>query len=289
MLVPPARSIPPTPEELLKSLSAMERLHYRVARRMNLGVAKRWMALWQYTVGSIFIRSVTARRTAVFGMEHIHQAASDRPILLVANHRSYFDMFVVSSEVFRHTGVRRNLYFPIMGNPYYRTLFGLVANATVGFWTMFPPLFAHASYKEIDRHSLDTLQLLLSEGQQTMVGIHPEGGRNLDPDPYTLRRVQPGTGRVIHAARPQVIPVFIVGLENTLWDQVAANWRAPQPIRIHFGPPVVLDDLLALPPKGSTYKIITDHVMDRVRDLMENDRKLFAATSESTETQATGR
>jgi 1-acyl-sn-glycerol-3-phosphate acyltransferase len=250
---------------------------------MNRGLLKRWMGLWQYTVGSIFIRSVTARRTAVYGMDHIRQASLERPILLVANHRSYFDMFVVSSEVYRHTGVRRNLYFPIMGNPYYSKPFGLVANATAGFWTMFPPLFAAASHREVDRHSLETLTLLLSEGSRTMVGIHPEGGRNLDPDPYTLRRVQPGTGRIIHAARPHVIPVFIVGLENSLWDQIAANWRTSQPIRIHFGAPVDIEPFMALPPKGSTYKTITDHVMDRVRDLMEDDRRLFGvATSSST-------
>lgn len=253
---------------------------------MNTGAAKRWMGLWQYTLGSLFIRAVTARRTAVFGMEHLHRAPPRRPILLVANHRSYFDMFVVSSEVFRHTGVRRNLYFPIMGNPYYRSAFGLLANATAGFWTMFPPLFAAASHKEIDRHSLETLVHLLNEGDRTLVGIHPEGGRNLDPDPYTLRRVQPGTGRIIHAARPEVFPVFIIGLENTLWDQVAANWRAVHPIRIHIGAPVVLDDLLGLPPKGSTYKLITDHVMDRVRDLMEDDRRLFGGSPPRLETTA---
>lgn len=277
MFSPPPRSIPKAPDELLRALTPLERLHYRLARRMNSGLLKRWMSLWQYTLGSIFIRSVTARRTAVFGMEHVKAAPPDRPILLVANHRSYFDMFVVSSEVYRHTGVRRNLYFPIMGNPYYTKPFGLVANATAGFWTMFPPLFAAASHRDVDRHSLETLVVLLSAGSQTMVGIHPEGGRNLDPDPYTLRRVQPGTGRIIHTARPRVIPVFVVGLENTLWNQVAANWRSPLPIRIHFGAPVDIEPFLSLPGKGSTYKVITDHVMDRVRELMDDDRRLFGA------------
>ncbi|MFN8583364.1 MAG: lysophospholipid acyltransferase family protein [Gemmatimonadaceae bacterium] len=276
MLAPPARPLPPVSDELLAALSPMERFHYRMARRMNTGAAKRYMSLWMYTLGSIFIRSVTARRTAVFGMDVIHEAPRERPLLLVANHRSYFDMFVVASEVYRHTGVRRNLYFPIMGNPYYAKPFGMIANATVGFWSMFPPLFAAASHKDIDRHSLETLVALLSEGHRTLVGIHPEGGRNRDPDPYTLRRVQPGTGRIIHTARPFVIPTFVVGLENTLWDQVAANWRNPLPIRIHFGAPVDVAPFLDLPAKGSTYKLITDHVMDRVRELMEVDRGLFA-------------
>jgi 1-acyl-sn-glycerol-3-phosphate acyltransferase len=275
----PVRPLPATPPELLQTLAPLERLHYRAAWRFNQEPFKRFMALLQYTLGSIFIRSVTARRTRVFGMEHVAQASLDQPLLLVANHRSYFDMFVVSSEIFRHTHVRRHMYFPIMGTHYYQSWSGILINSTMGFWTMFPPLFAKASHKDIDRHSLDTLVGLASQGDSTMIGIHPEGGRNTDPDPYTLRRVQPGTGRIIYAARPQVIPAFIVGLENTLWDQIAANWRATVPIRIHFGAPLDLTALYALPPKGSTYKTITDFVMDRVRDLMEQDRALYGGAA----------
>jgi 1-acyl-sn-glycerol-3-phosphate acyltransferase len=274
-----ARPLPAAPPELLRTLSPLERLHFRAAWRMNQEPFKRVMEFWQYTLGSVFIRSVTARRTCVYGIEHVRSASLDRPLLLVSNHRSYFDMFVVSSEIFRHTGVRRHLYFPIMGTHYYESVAGMVINATVGFWAMFPPLFAKASHRGMDRHSLETLIGLCAEGERTMIGIHPEGGRNTDPNPYSFRRLQPGTGRIIHAARPQVIPVFVVGLENTLWDQVAANWRAGEPIRIHFGPSLDLTDLLALPPKGSTYKIITDHVMEQVQRLMEADRAIHGRAS----------
>ena len=274
----PASRLPATPQELLKTLAPLERLHYRAAWRFNQEPFKGIAEVLQYTMGAIFIRSVTARRTCVYGMEHVQGATLDRPLLLVANHRSYFDMFVVSSEIYRQTGVRRHLYFPIMGTHYYQSLTGMLINSTIGFWTMFPPLFAKVTHKEIDRHSLETLVGLSSEGQGTMIGIHPEGGRNTNPDPYTFRRVQPGTGRIIHAGRPTVIPVFIVGLENTLWDQIAANWRGTSPIRIHFGPPVDLTDMYGLPSKGSTYKTITDYVMDRVRDLMEQDRAIHGST-----------
>ncbi|MBV6521691.1 MAG: hypothetical protein MNPFHGCM_01835 [Gemmatimonadaceae bacterium] len=276
-----AKSLPPAPAEVLRALAPLERLHYRLAWHFNQDPLKRFMALFQYSLGSIAIRSTTARRTRVFGMEHVAGTSLDRPLLLVANHRSYFDMFVVSSEVFRHTGIKRHLYFPIMGSHYYQTLTGIALNATVGFWSMFPPLFANASHKDIDRHSLDLLVHLCSDAERTMVGIHPEGGRNLDPDVYTLRRVQPGTGRIIHAARPQVIPVFVVGLENTFWRQVAASWSAKDPIRIHFGRPIDLTSMYELPPKGSTYKAITDVVMDRVRDLMEDDRALYGQPAAS--------
>ena len=62
--VPP---LPATPPELLQTLAPLERLHYRAAWRFNQEPFKRFMALFQYTLGSIFIRSVTARRTRVSG------------------------------------------------------------------------------------------------------------------------------------------------------------------------------------------------------------------------------
>ena len=50
-------------------------------------------------------------------------------------------------------------------------------------------------------------------------------------------------------------------------------WIAP--IRVHFDRPTDLDDLLAKPGKGSTYKNITDRVMSQVRALGAADREAF--------------
>ena len=44
---------------------------------------------------------------------------------------------------------------------------------------------------------------LQTSGQ--LVGFHPEGKRNLEGGPYDLLPAQPGIGKVIYAAHPQVI------------------------------------------------------------------------------------
>ena len=51
----------------------------------------------------------------VYGLENIEAVSRDRPILLVANHRSFFDMYVVSTTLFRHTAWRKQLFFPVRG------------------------------------------------------------------------------------------------------------------------------------------------------------------------------
>ena len=54
-------------------------------------------------------------------------------------------------------------------------------------------------------------------------------------DPYSYLPAQPGVGKLIKDAAPQVIPVFIAGLGNDLSRQVLGNWTGGEKIRIHFG------------------------------------------------------
>ncbi|MEJ7618037.1 MAG: hypothetical protein WKF30_13995 [Pyrinomonadaceae bacterium] len=78
----------PTNEEL-SVLSWLERLAFRVAHRMNRG---RWKTLWtacQSTVGAGWIKLATYNILRVYGLEHVEATAHDRPVLLVANHRSF--------------------------------------------------------------------------------------------------------------------------------------------------------------------------------------------------------
>jgi 1-acyl-sn-glycerol-3-phosphate acyltransferase len=87
---------------------------------------------------------------------------------------------------------------------------------------------------------------------------------------------QPGIGKLIKDAAPQVIPVFIAGLGNDLPKQVLGNWRGGKKIRIHFGPQLDLTDFLAKPDRIRTYKEISDFVMKKIAELGEQDRALSA-------------
>lgn len=277
MTPPPSqdRLSQPLPTEVRESLTFLERLHFEIALRMNREPLKAVWTQVQRHVGAIAIRFLTRRLVRDHGFEHVEDAFRRGSILFVANHRTYFDMFVVSSLLHRRLRGRRRLYFPVVGQYYYQSVVGMLLNHFVASWSMFPPLFALPTHGVSDRYALDLLCDLCARGPGTILGIHPEGGRNLDPDPYSFMRFQPGAGKIIHAAGPIVIPVFIAGLNTNIGKQVSGNWRGGDTVRVWFGAPVDISAHLALPPKGSTYKGIVDTVMDRVRLLGEEDRVLY--------------
>ena len=81
-------------------------------------------------------------------------------------------------------------------------------------------------------------------------------------------------GKVIMAARPQVIPVFIAGLGNDLPKQILGNWRGGEKIRLHFGEPIDLSEFYQKRDSLRTHKEIGDHLMKKIAELGEQDRKL---------------
>lgn len=266
----------PIPPEVAAVLSPIERLHFSLALRMNREPAKGLWTLWQRWLGTALVRLASHGLVRDFGFEHVEESCRRGAVLFVANHRTYLDMFVVSSLIHRRLTGRKRLYFPIMGY-YYQRVAGLFYNQALAAWSMFPPLFAAPTHAISDRYALDLLCALCRRGPGTILGIHPEGRRNLNPDPYSLVKVQPGTGRIIHAARPIVIPVFIAGLHANVFRQMGRVFTRSEPVRVHFGAPVDLAPYDALPAKGSTYKAIVDDVMGQVMQLAERDRATFAS------------
>jgi 1-acyl-sn-glycerol-3-phosphate acyltransferase len=198
--------------------------------------------------------------------------------LLVANHRSFFDMYAVSSVLFRRTKRQMKLFFPVRARVFYETLAGVFVNFIGGWWSMYPPIFADEDpIKRIfDKYSVERLTDLCREGAGHVIGFHPEGTRNLNADPYSFLRAQPGVGKIIKDAQPQVIPVFIAGLGNKVWQQIKGNWSKGEPVRIHFGSTLDLSEFYTKPDRVRTYKEIADYVMGKVAELGEVDRAMFA-------------
>ncbi|HEX7316552.1 MAG TPA: lysophospholipid acyltransferase family protein [Pyrinomonadaceae bacterium] len=270
----------PTREELAV-LSPFERLAFRLTWRMNRGAWKRFWTLCQRTLGAGWIHVSTYNLMRVSGLEHIEAAERARPLLLVANHRSFFDMYVVSTVLFRNTKWRKQLFFPVRGRFFYDTVAGLFVNLIMGWWSMFPPFFAggdnpKTEQREFDKFSMRLLAHLCREGAGNVIGFHPEGTRNKGADPYSYLRPQPGVGKLIKDARPQVIPVFIAGLGNDLPKQVLGNWRGGEAVRVRFGPVLELSDFYAKRDSARTYVEIAAFVMSKIAELGEEDRAQFA-------------
>jgi 1-acyl-sn-glycerol-3-phosphate acyltransferase len=259
-------------------LSSFERLAFRLVRRMN---QRPWKTFWtrcQQAMGAGWIHLSTYNIMNVYGLEHIEGASRERPILLVANHRSFFDMYAVSTVLFRETSWRKQLFFPVRGRFFYQSPLGLFVNLVMGWWSMYPPFFGAGDHplpekRAFDKYSFRVLTELCRSGPGNIIGFHPEGTRNKSDDPYSFLRAQPGVGKLIMDANPQVIPVFIAGLCNSLPRQVARNWNREELIRIHFGAPLDLSEHLLKPDRLRTHKEIADTVMRKIAELGDQDRR----------------
>jgi 1-acyl-sn-glycerol-3-phosphate acyltransferase len=268
----------PTPEEF-DVLSAFERFAFRLCTRMNQGRWKRFWTWCQRIFGAGWIHFSTYNIMNVYGLEHVEAASRDRPILLVANHRSFFDMYTVSTALFRNTKWRKQLFFPVRGRFFYQSPLGLFVNLVMGWWSMYPPFFATGDKpllkkRPFDQFSMRLLSELCRNGAGNVIGFHPEGTRNKSADPYSYLPAQPGVGKIIKDAAPQVIPVFIAGLGNKLAKQVLGNWTGGEEIRIYFGAQLDLSEHLAKKDRIRTYKEIADFVMSKIAELGETDRDM---------------
>jgi len=266
----------PSSDELAV-LNKIEKAGFWLTHRMNLGVWKTFWGFCQRHVGSLWILIATYNLMNVFGIENVERTDPDRPLLLVANHRSFFDMYTVSSVLFRRTRRPIRLFFPVRARFFYDRFLGWFVNLVMGWWSMYPPFFREDPAKrEFDRFSLRRLIQICSSGRGTIVGFHPEGKRNLNDDPYELLPGQPGIGTVIRSAKPQVVPVFIAGLGNDLPKQILGNWRGGEKVRIWFGSEIDLSDFYERPDRLRTHKEIADFLMAKIAELGKKDREVFS-------------
>ncbi|MDI1240481.1 MAG: lysophospholipid acyltransferase family protein [bacterium] len=272
-------SLAPTAEEV-GVLRPIERTGFKLVRAMNFGTWKRFWTFCQRHIGSLWIRIATYNLMNVFGIVNVENSDPNQPLILVANHRSFFDMYTVSSVIFRRTTRPVRLYFPVRAKFFYDNPVGWLVNFVMGWWSMYPPFFredGEGEKRRFDKFSLRELIRLSSEGNGHVIGFHPEGKRNLNQDPYSFLPAQPGIGKVILNADPQVIPVFIAGLGNDLPKQILGNWTGGEKVRIWFGNPIDLSVFHGKRDSLRTHKEISDHLMSKIAELGEKDREWMKA------------
>jgi 1-acyl-sn-glycerol-3-phosphate acyltransferase len=277
---PASAALEPETEELA-ALSSFERFAFRITHRMNQGRWKRFWTWCQSVFGAGWIQISTYNLTRIYGLENVEAVDHSRPVILVANHRSFFDMYTVSTVLFRRTSWQKQLFFPVRGRFYYQSIPGMFVNLIMGWWSMYPPFFVTGkdpmpAKRAFDKYSMRRLTQLSTEGAGNVIGFHPEGTRNLNDDPYSYLRPQPGLGKLIKEANPQVVPIFIAGLGNNLAKQVLGNWFGGPRIRIHFGKQLDLSEFVAKKDHVRTYKEIGEFVMSKIAELGEVDRELYA-------------
>jgi len=264
----------PTREEI-SVLDTTESIAFRLVRRMNTGAWKKFWTVCQRHIGSLWIYLATYNLMNVFGIENVGTSDPNRPLVLVANHRSFFDMYTISSVIFRRTARPITLFFPVRAKFFYDSPVGWFVNLVMGWWAMYPPFFREEKEgrkRQFDKFSVRELVRICNSGRGHVIGFHPEGKRNLDDDPYGFLPAQPGIGKVLYEAKPQVIPVFVTGLINDLPRQVLGNWTGGEKVRIWFGAPIDLSTFYGRRDSIRTHKEIADFLMEKIGVLAEQDR-----------------
>ncbi len=266
-------------------LSPIERLTLRWVRAsFEPGLLAALLPFLQRTVGQAWIYHATKRLCRVHGLERVPQLepralgskVSDSSVLVVANHRSFFDLYVITARLVR-AGMQKRIIFPVRASFFYNRLLGLIVNFFMSFLAMYPPLFRERKKAALNLLGIDELAWLLRRGG-VFVGIHPEGTRNRGDDPYAFLPPRPGVGRLIHKARVPVVPVFINGLGNDLVRQVRSNFTGTgKPIHVVFGAPIDFSDLLAEPGSPRVYQAIAERCMAAIGQAGAEEQALHSA------------
>src|SRR5688500_13524163 len=262
-------------------LSRFERAALALGRFINeRAIPKRIQLGYLNQVGRRWIATVASRRSYVVGLDELVAREFDRGVVLAANHRSFFDMYVVMSTLFtRRPSWLQRIYFPVRSNFFYGRPLGLAANYLVGGGAMYPPIFRDPAKGSYNQDALDRVKRFLSE-PGTIVGMHPEGTRGKGPDPYTMLPAQPGIGQMVLHARPVVVPLFINGLTNDFVFDVTAAWRSGArrkwPLVVVFGEPLDYAELTEKKPRAALYKQLADKLRAAILALGERERALRA-------------
>jgi 1-acyl-sn-glycerol-3-phosphate acyltransferase len=264
----------PTPDQLAL-LGRFERVAFAIADRVNRRPGlKRAAHAFLRTFGAGWVYACTRNLLHVYNLQSVAALRPDRGVVVVSNHRSFFDLYVIACVLLRNAGWIRRMYFPVRADYFYERPDGVVVNAIMSALAMYPPLLRQTHRRKFNRYAVDFISAALQE-PGTLVGFHPEGTRNKTPDPYSLLPANPGIGQILHQSRPLVVPAFILGLSNNLPRQVAGNFNGSgEPITLVFGPPLDLQPFYDRPDGLHTYRDMAEHLRERLSALGQQEREV---------------
>lgn len=260
--------------EQLRLLSRFERASFAFADFANSNpLVKAASHSFLRSVGMSWVYQCTRNLTHLVGVDELQDYRPPRGLILACNHRSFFDMYVLSCWMFRETQLLQRIYFPVRAEFFYEKPAGFFVNLLMAGMSMYPPVFRNGNKRDFNRYGLKRLvQLLQQPG--TVIGMHPEGRRNVGDDPYALQKAQPGIGKLILESRADVLPCFINGLGNDLPRQIGSNFtHTGDPVIIVLGKPLDLSNFFGRRSTLRTQKELADHVVDQIQQLTDVERE----------------
>jgi 1-acyl-sn-glycerol-3-phosphate acyltransferase len=260
------------------ALTRLERAQIRLVRAsLRPGALDRGIRVLQRSVGQWWIRTVTSSQRHVHGAERLPPWDPRESVVCVCNHRTFFDLYVVTAQLVAQ-GLPHRILFPVRSNFFYDHPLGPVVNGVMSFFAMYPPIFRDKKRAVLNLASLDETAALLRRGG-FFVGLHPEGTRNKEEDPYSFLPAQSGVGRIIHKARCRVVPVFVNGLQNDFVKQVRTGLqRTGEDIHVVFGAPVHFGRLLDAPGSPKTYRNVAERCLEAIGELGREEKAIRQST-----------
>ena len=269
----------PTPEQLAP-LTRFERSSFRLADVLAAPPLTPLSANWNRVVMGALIYSCASRRLRVHGLENVAPFGKNDSVLLVANHRSFFDFFTITALLYWRTRLTKRIFFPVRQNFFYDHPLGPAVNFAMSGMRMFPPVMRDKEKKAFNSYSVARcIEELNRPNIGTVLGIHPEGTRNKGDDPYTFLPAQPGVGRVaLGATRAHVIPVFVLGMAQSITAEWRWNVLEPdaRPVDVYFGAPIDFTDLRPKSNMVTTQKRAADRCLDAIKGLADLQRRAAA-------------
>jgi 1-acyl-sn-glycerol-3-phosphate acyltransferase len=166
-------------------------------------------------------------------------------LLLVSNHLSFLDVFVVAIPLRRPLNfvARSTLFLPVLGF-FIRSLGGFpIQREGIGASGM-----------------KETLRRLRTGG---IVALFPEGTRSLDGELAPLR---PGIATLVARAGVPCVPAGIAGTFEA-WPR-SRLFPRPHPLRVHYGPPISPEEIAGMDSEAATALI-----QDRMRQAIAQARE----------------
>lgn len=195
-----------------------------------------------FIIGRAILRPIlrVRYRPTITGTEHV---PSQGPVLLASNHLSMLDAILIPSFS------PRKVQFLAKASLF---------SSRIGSW-FFPRIGAIPVHREAS----SAAQAALEAGREVLAAgnvfaVFPEGSRSRDGRLY---RGRSGAAWLALETGATVIPVGIIGTDRG---------RAGQ-ISLHFGAPVVLSDLTALP-SGQARREATERIMAAIQSLTGQER-----------------
>ncbi len=187
-------------------------------------------------------------RCTVLGRDRLPEGG----FFLLCNHISMLDGQVIGTATFP-----RPYWYPSKASFYTNHATALAYTALTAFKS-FP-----VRRGERDMRAIEHMEDLLRGGESIL--LFPEGTRSTDG---TLGRGKVGVGKIVHDARPVVVPAYVEG-----FDQILARGRLlPRVGRrsyLLFGHPLEMSDLYEREPGRETSQMIVDRVMEGIAALRD--------------------